>query len=117
MRGERQLLRARRELPARRDVYVGDLVQSGRVHAREHVELFIRAAVPELREPGPVLGDEVEREAVRAGRHRRAHVQAHRDALAGRDGLRKRGADPVPDDRVAERVEPVVRAGNVVAPR
>ena len=39
----------------------------------------------ELREPGAVLGDEVEGEAVAAGRDRRAHARLDGEALAGRE--------------------------------
>ena len=61
----------------------------------------------DLREPEPVLLDEIEREPVRARRPWRGDVQLQLDLLPRGDGVRKRRAGAVPDDRVAERIEPV----------
>ena len=61
-----------------------------------------------LGEPEAVLLDQIEGEDVAARRARRRYRDLDLDRLAGRDWPRKRGADPVPHDRVAKRVEPVV---------
>jgi len=64
---------------------------------------------PDLGEPEPELLDEVEGEAIPAGwswcEHRRLELQG----LARPNDLGKCRALPVPDDRVAQGIEPVVR--------
>src|SRR5262245_2606532 len=72
----------------------------------------LRRVVAELREPEAMLVDEVEREAIFAWRNRPANVEVAVDALAGPrvDAV----SDPVPHDRVAPLVEPVV--GDVELP-
>ena len=62
-----------------------------------------------------MLGDEVEREAVAAGRDRRADARLHRRALARRERGQRR-ALAVPHDRVVAVVEPVVGEPDPVAP-
>jgi hypothetical protein len=61
----------------------------------------------DLGEPELVLLDEIERQHVGARRHRRSQLQRHLCPLAGRDGPRQRCAQAVPDDGVAELVQPV----------
>ena len=74
-----------------------------------HVDVALEHRVAELCQPEPVLLDEVDREAVAAGRD----GAANRDALAERrarlDSALECGALAVPDDRVAALVQPVVR--------
>ena len=74
------------------------------------------ALASQLGEPGAVLGDEVDCEAVAAGRHRGAHGDLQLDLLAGRYRPRERRAHAVPDDRVPSLVEPVVRGRDVRSP-
>jgi len=63
----------------------------------------------DLLEPEAELLDEVEGEAIASGRAGRDHGDVELHGLAGLDPPRKRSANAVPDDRVPERVEPVVR--------
>ena len=70
----------------------------------------------ELREPGAILGNGVEREAVRPGRDRAAHRELDCRALARRE-LRRGRPQAVPHDRVVARVEPVVREEDALTPR
>ena len=84
-----------------------------RVDARQDVDVAPGALAAELAEPGAVLGDEVEREAVAARRDRRADGDLELGALARARRARSGGAEAVPDDRVAALVEPVVRRGDV----
>src|SRR5579864_3175810 len=83
--------------------------------ARRHLDVALERRVAELREPEPVLLDEVDCEPVAA----RRDWAAHRDLLAERrtrfDRPRERGADAVPDDRVAALVQPVVGEVDPVA--
>ena len=104
------LLPVRRRLDPRREL--GAVSPA----AREHVDLARVELAAELGEPRPVLGDEVEGEAVAARGDRRPHLRLDGDALAGRD---ERQARPVavPDDRVVAQVEPVVGEEHRVAPR
>ncbi len=74
---------------------------------RRHFDLDVERAGADLREPEPVLLDEVERQPVRARWARRGHGELELDPLAGSDGAGQVGSGAVPDDRVAERVEPV----------
>ena len=74
---------------------------------RRHLELDVERGAADLLEPEPVLLDEVEREPVGARRARRRHGELELDPLPGGDGVGQRRSGPVPDDRVAERVEPV----------
>ncbi len=75
----------------------------------------------DLREPEAMLFDEVERESVAPGRPwgEQRNVELH--LRRGRDRLGEGRPDAVPDDRVAERVEPVIRdlhaVGAARAPR
>ena len=56
-----------------------------------------------------MLLDEIEREPVAAGRARREHARLELHLLAGLHDAGQRCARAVPDDRVPERIEPVVR--------
>ena len=82
---------------------------------RRHLDIELERSGADLGEPEAVLLDEVEGEPVAARRPRRRDREVELDPLLGRDVVRQRGARPVPDDRVAERVEPVV--GGVHASR
>ena len=75
--------------------------------ARRDVDVDRKRRAPDLLEPEAVLLDEVERQSIRAGRPRSGDTKRELDLLAGRDRVRKRRSWPVPDDRVAEPVEPV----------
>ena len=69
----------------------------------------------DLGEPEAKLLDEVEREPVAARRLRRTHGSVDLDLVARRDGAAEVDARPVPDDRVAAVVEPVVGELDAVA--
>ena len=88
-----------------------------RRHAARHLDSLARRMVPprQLAEPGAVLGDEVEREAVPRRRHR-ARTTISSPGAARRDRAPATRCKPVPDDGVAALVEPVVRGGDVGAP-
>ncbi len=103
-------------LPVGRRLDTGREVGVGLPDARLHLDVDREWRVAELREPGAAFGDEVEGEPVRAGRDRRPHPREHGVALA-RTERRRRGPDPVPDDRVAQQIEPVVREEDALAPR
>src|SRR5207253_980966 len=75
--------------------------------APAHLDLQLERLVPELGEPVAVLDDEVEGEPVAAGRDRAAEGDGGLGAPAGLHGPEV-GADPVPEDRVPEPIEPVV---------
>ncbi len=83
---------------------------------RCHLHREIERRGPDLREPEPVLLDEVERQPIRPGRARREHIHVELDRRAGLDSVRKSSTDPVPDDRVAARIEPVVGQPNSRCP-
>ena len=112
--------RQRAALPLRRGrpgVHRCRVPQRCGLDAWQHLDgLARRALAAQLGEPGAVLGDEVEGEAVAAGRHRGAHRDLQLDLLAGRYRPRQRRAHAVPDDRVFSLVEPVVRGRDVRAP-
>ena len=74
--------------------------------ARCDLHLELGRVVAQLGEPEAVLVDEVEGEPVTARRDGPANRNVTFGALAGRRA--HIGADPVPDDRVAAVVEPVV---------
>ena len=69
----------------------------------------------DLGEPEPELLDEVERKPVSARRSWREHGRLELDGLARPHDVGKRRPLPVPDDRVAERIEPVVRELHALA--
>src|SRR6476661_2605009 len=94
-------------LPVRVEVGVRrEMGTRGRSVARRHFDVEVRGVVAELGEPEAFLVDEIEREAVRAGRDRAAKVELSFDPLAGfRAHLE---AQAVPEDRVAAVVQPVV---------
>jgi len=74
--------------------------------ARHNLDVELRGVVAELGEPEPLLVHEIESKAVRARRNWTAELELSLDALAGC------GADleakPVPENRVAPVVQPVV---------
>ena len=77
--------------------------------ARPHVDGKVERCRAHLLEPEAELLDEVEREAVAPRRAGRDDDDLELDDLARLDRVRERRAGPVPHDRVAERIEPVVR--------
>ena len=77
--------------------------------ARQHLDVLLERRVADLREPEAMLLDEVDGEAVAAGRDRAAQRELLPQRLARSDGALERRARAVPDDRVAALVEPVVR--------
>ena len=79
------------------------------VDPRPHVDGEIERRRAQLLEPEAELLDEVERQAVAAGRPRRDEWYIELDARARRHDVGERRAAPVPDDCVPERIEPVVR--------
>ena len=98
-------------------VHGGDVREHRRLDARQHVDDRTGRLAAELAEPGAVLRDEVDCEAVRARRHRRAHRDVKLQALSRADLSPERRTHAVPDDRVPMLVEPVVRDGDVITPR
>src|SRR5262245_24612338 len=76
---------------------------------RPHVHLDVERGRAELLEPEPVLLDEVEREPISTGRAGRDDARIQLELLARLHDVREWRANAVPDDRVPERVEPVVR--------
>ena len=112
--------RQRAALPLRRGrrrVHCCRVAESCGVDARQHLDgLARRVLAAQLGEPGAVLGDEVEGEAVAPGGIGARTVISSSTLLAGRYRPRKRRAHAVPDDRVSALVEPVVRGGDVRAP-
>src|SRR5262245_727470 len=76
---------------------------------RPHVDLEVERGRAELLEPEPVLLDEVEREPISTGRPGRDHARIQLELLARLHDVREWRTHAVPDDRVPERVEPVVR--------
>ena len=95
----------------------GHRIERSSVDAGNDLDLRLGRLAAQLAEPGAVLGDEVEREAVATGRDGRAHDDPELGALSGGDRSRQRRADPVPDDGVATLVQPVVRGCDIGAPR
>ena len=78
------------------------------VDPRPHVDGQLERRRADLGEPEAVLLDEVEGEPVGAGRLRDGELELELDGLAGLDRTSEGRARPVPDDRVAAVVEPVV---------
>ena len=74
---------------------------------RSDVDGDLERGGPDLREPEPVLLDEIESEPVRTGRARRGDRKLELDLLPRGYDMGQGGSGPVPDDRVPERVEPV----------
>jgi uroporphyrinogen decarboxylase len=81
----------------------------------QDLDLGLERHDPHLREPEAVLLDEVEGDPIAPGRARRADRQVQRQGFAGRDRSAQRGAQSVPVNGVAERVEPVVRELHALA--
>ena len=81
---------------------------------RSNVEVDREGGTADLLEPESVLLDEVERQPIRARRTRRAHCELDLDPFPGGNGVRQWRSGPVPDDRIAKRVEPVKRRLNAV---
>ena len=88
--------------------------------ARGDVDVDLERARADLREPEAVLLDEVEGEPVGARRPRGRDGQLELDALPRGHRMGKHRARSVPDDRVPERIQPVVgrthAAGSAAAP-
>ncbi len=82
---------------------------------RSHDDGDVERLRSELGEPEPELLDEVEREAVMTWGPRREHRRLELDALARSNDVREAGPLAVPHDRVAERIEPVVRELDTLA--
>src|SRR5947208_3233002 len=72
-----------------------------------NLDVEVRGVVAELGQPEALLVDEIESEAVRAGRDRAAQVERSFDALAGRRAHFV--AEPVPENRIVALVQPVIR--------
>jgi hypothetical protein len=73
-----------------------------------HLDGDVERGRAELLEPKAVLLDEVERDSIRARRARRQDGRLDFEFFPRLDHSGKGGACPVPDDRVPERIEPVV---------
>jgi lipopolysaccharide transport system ATP-binding protein len=82
--------------------------QAALIDARLHLDRELERRRPELLEPEAILLDEVEREAVAARRAWRDDGDLQLDGVPRLDDIRKRRTNAVPDDRVSERIEPVV---------
>ena len=76
---------------------------------RRYLQLDLERSAPDLLEPESMLLDEVERQPVCTRWPRSADGELDLDPLAGGNVAWQRRAGAVPDDRVAERVEPVER--------
>ncbi len=74
-----------------------------------HLEHDLERSAADLLEPEPVFLDEIERQPVRTWWQRRTNGELDLDLLPGSDVVWQRRSGAVPDDRVAERVEPVER--------
>ena len=85
------------------------------VDQRPHVDDDVERRRPELLEPEAELLDEVERQAVAPGRPGRRERRLELDRLARAHDIGEGGSRAVPDDRVAERIEPVVRELHTLA--
>ena len=85
-----------------------DCERSG-VDAWHDLDLELEGRATDLREPEPVLLDEIEREPVGARRTGCGDLELQLDPLAGADGMCERRSGAVPHDRVAEPIEPVER--------
>jgi hypothetical protein len=75
---------------------------------RSHSDRNLERGVADLGKPEAMLVDEVEGEDVVARRNGRRHPNRKLESLARRHRVRQASAAPVPDDRVAEGVEPVI---------
>ena len=87
---------------------VDDHAEAPLVDERQDVDLDLVRGHADLGEPEAVLLDEVEREHVTAGRADDVDGQLDVDRRPRRHRAGERGPEPVPEDRVAARVEPVV---------
>ena len=112
----RLLLRRDRSLRRRVLSSVHDDGQPARGDARQDLDVHVERAAAQLREPEAVFLDEVETQRIPAGWTRGTHDRLERDLAAWRHRLGQGGTNPVPDDRVATRVEPVVRQLQPVGP-
>ena len=113
MRGEREPRRPRRQLPPLREVNLAT-APARRLDARAHLD------VPPRAHPSPSSPNHARCSATRssATRYRPGGIGARTARPTwtrppGSTGPGKRRSEPVPDDRVAERIEPVVRGGHV----
>ena len=84
--------------------------------SRSYLHGDVQRLGPDLGEPEPELLDEVEGEAIPARRPWRENGRLELQGFARPNDLRKGGALPVPDDRVAQGIEPVVRELDTLAP-
>ena len=87
---------------------VDDDGQSALVDSRPHLYVELERRDADVRPPEAELLDEVERQSVAAGRLWHTHRDRELGDLAGQDRAFERCPDPIPDDRVAAVVEPVV---------
>ena len=108
LRDERLLLRGERGGRLLVGAAVDDDREPPLVDPRPHVDRQLERRRADLGEPEAVLLDEVEGEPVGAGRLRDGELELELDGLAGLDRMSEGRARPVPDDRVAAVVEPVV---------
>ena len=102
------VLRRERALGARVGASVDDDREPAGPDQRRDLDLDVVRLDPHLGEPEPVLLHEVEAEDVAARRPRGVELHVERNLLARRDRPRERRPRPVPDDRVAVGVEPMV---------
>ena len=108
LRDKRLLLRGERGGRLLVGAAVDDDREPARVDPRPHVDRQLEWRRADLGEPEAVLLDEVEGEPVGAGRLRDVELELELDGLAGLDRMSEGRSRPVPDDRVAAVVEPVV---------
>ena len=113
---ERLLLRGECEL----ELGVARAVHADRepplVDPRPYVDGNIERRRAELGEPEAELLDEVECEPVAAGRTGRVKRELELDLVARLDDVGERRPAPVPDDRIAEWIEPVIGELHALAP-
>ena len=95
--------------------------ESPGLEPRFHGDRNLERGVADLGKPEAMLVDEVEGEHVVARRNGRYHPNGELESLARRHRVRQGRAAPVPDDRVAQGVEPVIGEldafGELRAPR
>ena len=83
--------------------------ETPRRNSRPDLHLQVQRRSANFGEPEAVLLDQVEREDVAARRARRSYRNFDLDCFTRRDRPAEGSPQPVPDNRVPERIEPVVR--------